>query len=1043
MRKTLIALCVLLLAVFAIAQQRTGTVYGKVVDQEGNALPGVTVTLTGNLTAPLTTVSSAEGSFRFLSLPPAKDYALKAELTGFKTRTEEGIIIVIGGNTNITLTMEMGALEEQITVTAVSPMVDTKKTSVGANVTQEVLQSLPTARDPWVVLQMAPSVIVDRENVGGAESGQQSNYVARGSSTYDNNVWAMDGIVITDPAAIGASPSYYDFDAFEEMNIVVGGADVTVQTGGIALNMVTRRGGNKVSFGGRFYMVDSKFQADNFKPEYLDEGALGINKINNNKDYGFNMGVPLLKDRAWFWGSYGVQDIKTTTVYATKDDTMLQNYAFKLNLQIIPQNRFEAFLHVGGKNKWGRSASAALPEGYYQGGRYHFGSPILKFQDEHMFGDSFFLSLKYAYSDAGFNLTPMMDLNFEKFPIWDETAQRWFDSEWRYYVERPVNQYNVLGNYYNDNLFGASHDIKIGFEYADRNQYSESVYSGNGQINRNINYPVFDFDGDGNKDIPSTSNFYTLNFWRGAYTDDHIEAFAGYFSDTVTFGRFNLLLGLRWDQQTPWVNPIKVLAVDKGAAWKSIADQATMDKLDALLPGLDILKTDAKYFDGSAYNWAVWSPRLGVTWDVTGDGKTIAKLSLSQYGDFMGTGTAGRWRPGGAGGWMNTYWQDANSDQMVNFSELWWYNTSTYAPYQMFDSAGNFVGDWNETAGVHWGGYDYQNPGKTTAPYQSTATGSGSTRTSEVMLTLDRELFTDFSLSLIGSFRRYDKFQWALKYFADANGKIADIQSQSWYASAGKPPATIPGLGDTGEAKNHEWYYQTAAATAYSPYTQVQERPDFYQDYYGLDLVLNKRLSNKWMLNANFTWQYQAQHYGSKGYTDPTNVWAYEGAPQAAYIGGASGKINQYTYSRWMFKMGGLVQLPFDIDVAATFQVREGWIIREYFRIIDYTLPNSRSNSAYLDMNAFGANRLPIFYNLTLRLEKMIRLGDTGRIYIMGDLFNVLNSAIENRRYQKFHGTYYKYANPALNKWVANPNDYWLNEILNPRVLRVGIRFTF
>ena len=144
-----------------------------------------------------------------------------------------------------------------------------------------------------------------------------------------------------------------------------------------------------------------------------------------------------------------------------------------------------------------------------------------------------------------------------------------------------------------------------------------------------------------------------------------------------------------------------------------------------------------------------------------------------------------------------------------------------------------------------------------------------------------------------------------------------------------------------------------------------------------------------------------------------------------------------------MFKMGGLIQLPLDIDVAATFQVREGWIIREYFRIFDYTLPNSRSNNAYLDMTTFGSARLPMFYNLTLRLEKMIRLGDTGRIYVMGDLFNVLNSAIENRRYQKFHGTYYKYANPALNRWVPNPNDYWLNEILNPRVLRVGIRFTF
>jgi hypothetical protein len=557
LRKSLVILFTLLLSISLVAQQRTGNIFGKVVDPEGNPLPGVTVSLASPFGAPMTSVTSAEGIFRFLSLPPSRQYTVRLELAGFKTKIDENIVVAVGNNTNMSLTMEMGVLEEEVTVTAVSPMVDTKKTSVGTNVTQEILQSLPTARDPWVILQMAPSVIVDRENVGGAESGQQSNYVSRGSNTYANNVWAMDGIVITDPAAIGASPSYYDFDAFEEMQITVGGADVTVQTGGIALNMVTRRGGNRITFGGRFYMTDQKFQADNFKPEYAEQGALGINKINANKDYGFNLGLPLLKDKAWIWASYGIQDIKTTTVYATPDDTLLVNYVAKLNLQIIPQNRFEAFAHIGAKNKWGRSASASLPEGYYQGGRYYFGSPIYKLQDEHMFGDSLFVSAKYAYSDAGFNLTPMMDRDFNDLPIWDETDQRWYGSEWRYYVERPVNQYNILANYFNDSLLNVSHDVKVGFEYADRNAYTESVYSGNARIIRNINYPTVDFDGDALPDLPISSNFKRFEFWRGAYNDYHVDAFSAFFQDTVTVGRFNLLLGLRWDRQVPWVKPYK------------------------------------------------------------------------------------------------------------------------------------------------------------------------------------------------------------------------------------------------------------------------------------------------------------------------------------------------------------------------------------------------------------------------------------------------------------------------------------------------------
>jgi hypothetical protein len=214
--------------------------------------------------------------------------------------------------------------------------------------------------------------------------------------------------------------------------------------------------------------------------------------------------------------------------------------------------------------------------------------------------------------------------------------------------------------------------------------------------------------------------------------------------------------------------------------------------------------------------------------------------------------------------------------------------------------------------------------------------------------------------------------------------------------------------------------------------------------YLGFDLILNKRLSNKWMVNANFTWQWQAQYYGSKGYLSPTNLWAYEGQPQSASIGSASGKINQYTYSRWMLKAGGLYQAPFDIDVSFTFQMREGWIQTESFTFVNYLLPNSLSRSAELQMSPFGSNKLPLFYNFTLRVEKMIKLGDIGRIYFMADMFNVFNWQIANRRYQKFWGTYYYYGEgSASNRFVPNLTYNLLNEILNPSVVRFGVRFQF
>jgi len=1057
MRKALIVLCVFLFTVPLLAQQRTGNIYGQIFDEEGNAIPGVSVTLTHATIAPMRVISSADGVFRFISLFPAKDYVIRAELTGFKTRIEQGIIIGVGVNAELRLIMEMGVIEEEVTVTAVSPVVDTKKTAVGINVTQDILQGLPSARDPWVVLQMAPSVVSDRENIGGVESGQQATYTGRGAGTYSDNVWSMDGIVITDPAAIGASPSYYNFDAFEEMTVTVGGADVTVQTGGVALNMITRRGGSKVSLDGRFYYTDEKFQADNLTQALLDEGVLGINAVSNIKDYGFNLGGPLYKDKAWLWGSYGVQDIHTITMFQRADDTLLVNYAAKLNLQIHPDNRFEAFMHIGGKNKWGRSSSAALPGGYYQGGAYHFGSPIFKLQDEHMFGDNLFLTAKWAYSNAGFNLTPMDDRDFEHTAYWDITNEKWAGpdgvvGEWRYWVSRPVYQYNFLAQYFNDGLLGASHEIKVGIEYADRAAYSESVYTGNLRVRWNYNTPEIDTTGDGAADVEQALKRVEVS--RGYFRDYGVKAWAAYFSDTVSFGRFNLILGFRYDNQAPRVKAITIKAVDRDSAvWGTDNfSAAATDAIDNAIPGVDVAETEATFADGSKYAWQTLSPRLGLIYDVTGDGKTIAKLSAARYGSFMGM-IAGTWMPGGTSGWMDFWWLDAaglggNGNGIVDLNELYFHHPSDYSYYRVFSDAGAYQGE-TDVSGIMYSGFT---PGTaaTVDPYTLVDPDIKPFRTSEVMFTLEREIFADFAVTLNATFRRYDQYDWDLWDYRDAylaeDGSTAR-ESQDWYDSAGTIPDNIdvgtnPDWdGNTGEGGGQEYYYRNENY-GYTPYEWRANRPDYHRDYYGLDLIFNKRLSNKWMMNASFTIQSQKTTYGDGGYMNPNNVWANDGKPYSPYIGSASGKINMWAFSRWLVKIAGLYQLPYGINFGFTFLAREGWIIRERVRIIDYTIPNTRDRSPWLELSEFGSERLPTYGNLTIRLEKMLRLGDTGKIYLMADLFNVFNTATIIQRYDRDHGTYYIYSDPANNYFRAQ-RDFDPYSILNPRLLRFGVRFTF
>src|SRR6202166_4980397 len=302
----------------ALAQLQTGNLYGKVTDQGKAALPGVAVTLdTGE--APQVQVTNAQGEFRFLSLAPAS-YRLKAELEGFSPVEHPNVVINVGRNTKVELIMN-SHYKEEIFITGEPPLLDEKSGRIGNIVSQNELARIPTARDPWTVLQSTPGVLVDRQNVGGNESGQQSTYIGPGSFQ-SQSIWSVDGVVITDMAAIGSTPSYFDFGAFEEMQISTGGSDVTIATGGVVLNLVTKRGTNDYRGSARYLQAPGSTQSttgfsasqlptDPYKnpPTTQPEFGSGFsNKINKVDDWGGEIGGPILKDHIWAWGSYGPQD---------------------------------------------------------------------------------------------------------------------------------------------------------------------------------------------------------------------------------------------------------------------------------------------------------------------------------------------------------------------------------------------------------------------------------------------------------------------------------------------------------------------------------------------------------------------------------------------------------------------------------------------------------------------------------------------------------------------------------------------------------------
>ena len=340
-----------------------------------------------------------------------------------------------------------------------------------------------------------------------------------------------------------------------------------------------------------------------------------------------------------------------------------------------------------------------------------------------MFGDNLFVSLKYAYSDAGFSLTPMTDLDMNKVPYWDVTDQRYYDSQAsRYLVERPVYQYNALVNYFNDSLFGASHDVKLGFEYATARAVRRIRLVG--QLHDQPELQLADrrlstataCPTPRPRPSPRTS---TISPSGGAITPTSSSTRSRAISATRSRSAASTSSSACAGTSRPRLStPFTVKAMDGGGAWDAIAPENVQTKLDSLLPAVSFDKIDRHMPTAIRYKWIVWSPRLGVTWDVTGDGKTLAKLSLAQYGDFMGTGIADRWRRGGVSGWFDAWWWDADHSGMMSFDELYWDHPADSSLYHIFDGAGNFTGDWNDAAGYRWGDYDnLRSPTTSTSPY--------------------------------------------------------------------------------------------------------------------------------------------------------------------------------------------------------------------------------------------------------------------------------------------------------------------------------------
>jgi len=971
----------------AFAQLQTGNLYGKVTDQTGAVLPGVTVTLdTGE--APQVQVTNAQGEFRFLSLAPAT-YKLKAELQGFSPVEYPHIVINVGRNTNIEVTMN-SAVEDVITVTSESPLLDEKAIRTGATVSQNELQKIPTARDPWTILQSTPGVLVDRVNVGGNESGQQSVYAGPGSMQAQS-VWSVDGVVITDMAALGATPSYFDFGAFEEMQISTGGSDVTISTGGVVLNLVTKRGTNEYRGSARYLQAPGSTQSSSSLSKSDLPAAQqatfirGSNKINKVDDWGGEVGGPILKDHIWAWGSYGQQDVSVQTLPTAlapdglTDKTKLPTWNAKLNAQVTASNSLTLFGENNSKQKQGRNAgpTRTLPTAWDQG---QFGGKpsVLKAEDTQIFSPQLYVTVLYSHVYGGFFLTPIGGFGPTTPDAFLDSNAVWQNSFVGQQIRRPQTQEKADASTF-FNTGGLSHELKYGAAYRIAESATNLNWAGSGYI-------VDGSLGPESNSPPAGLNGLYLS--RAALPDVKTKYTSAYAQDTLTTGNLTVNLGLRYDRQGG-------------------------DNLAALVPANPIrpdLLPAVAYGGGPAgFTWKTWAPRAGLTYALGKDRATLLRASYSRFADQLGSAFASFLNPLGT---ISYYYAWTNNPGNGNVT-----------PGQVVTNTGNgYSGNVNPLTG------GLIQPNAISAHFNAPVTN-------EFLFSAEHALLPEFVVGVNLTYRKQSNLVQQDLLVQDSPTFDINAPSRVSVRSDYEPVTTTVVLPDGSKVPATYYQLRPGVSTGKGLY---MHNGDYETTFKGASLTFNKRLSNRWMMRGNFS--YNDWYYSKAGdRPDPTietaggltdGNYVRQGDPVLLASGGGSGqKAFVYINSKWSFALNGMYQVapdrPWGFNVAGNLIGRQGYPLPYDYQVSLNTttvLPNQ------IQVGRSDANRLDNIVNFDGRVEKEFTFQDFG-MTLGVDCFNLLNeSFILQKRARVF---------------TSLRNQGFVTEVLSPRIFRFGARLSF